>query len=159
VDTTQVRPRWRTTLSGRVTPRLQLGFEYNASALRQKLNPIGNYFVQTETEERPGIVAGFSSDRIGTPTGMSYFVSAQKQLGGESGKIAPYIGLAYSTFGREVLFPFGASVGLKENLVLLPMYDGRHAHTTLSWFGKHGESVSLIAAFNKRFGLALARNF
>ncbi len=90
---------------------------------------------------------------------MSYFVSAQKQFGGESGKVAPYVGLAYSEFGREVLFPFGASVGLKENLVLLPMYDGRHAHTTLSWFGKQGESVSLIAAFNKRFGLAIARNF
>jgi hypothetical protein len=159
VDTVQERPRWRTTLTGRISPRLQLGLEYNSNAPKRKLNPIGNYFVQTETEARPGIVAGFSSDRIGTPFGMSYFISAQKQLGGEKGKIAPYVGVSYSEFGREVLFPFGASVGLTENLVLLPMYDGRHAHTTLSWFGKKGESVSLIAAFNKRFGLALARNF
>ena len=146
-------------LTGRVAPRLQLGVEFNANAPDAKLNPVGNYFIQTETESRPGIVAGFSSDRIGTPRGMSYFVSAQKQLGGEDGKFAPYVGLAYSEFGSEILMPFGASIAIRENIVLLPMYDGRHGHTTVSWFGKSGQSISLIAAFNQRFGIAYAQNF
>jgi hypothetical protein len=159
VDTEQERPRWRTTLTGRVSPRAQLGMEFNASAPEAKLNPVGNYFIQTESDTRPGVVAGFSSDRIGTPRGMSYFVSAQKQLGGETGRVAPYLGLAYSEFGREILTPFGASIGLRDNLVLLPMCDGKYGHTTLSWFGKRGESISLIAAFNKRVGIAFARNF
>ncbi|MFZ4781591.1 MAG: hypothetical protein ACOYLC_04690 [Armatimonadaceae bacterium] len=149
----------RTTLTGRVSPRFQVGVEFNASAPQEKLNPVGNYFVQTETSSRPGVTAGFSSDRIGTPYGMSYFVSAQKQLGGESGRLAPYIGLSYSEYGREVLMPFGASLGLRDDLVLLPMCDGKYAHTTLTWFGKRGESISLISAFNKRFGIAFARNF
>lgn len=155
----QERPRWRTTLTGRVSPRLQVGVEFNANAPKEKLNPVGNYFLQTETEDRPGIVAGFSSDRIGTPHGMSYFISAQKQLGGENGRVAPYVGLAYSEYGREILMPFGASIALKDNLILIPMSDGKYGHTTLSWFGPRGESISLIAAFNKRFGLAVAKNF
>ena len=159
MDSVQERPRWRTTLTGRVSPRFQVGVEFNANAPEAKLNPVGNYFIQPESESRPGIVAGFSSDRIGTPRGMSYFVSAQKQLGGEKGRVAPYVGLAYSEFGKQVLMPFGASIALKDNLVLLPMYDGKYGHTTLSWFSKRGESISLIAAFNKRVGIAFARNF
>lgn len=155
----QERPRWRTTLTGRVSPRFQLGVEFNASAPQEKLNPVGSYFLQTESEARPGIVAGFSSDRIGTPRGMSYFVSVQKQLGGEKGRVAPYLGLSYSEFGKEVLAPFGASIALRDNLVLLPMCDGKYGHTTLSWFSKRGESISLIAAFNQRVGIAFARNF
>jgi hypothetical protein len=90
---------------------------------------------------------------------MSYFVSAQKQLGGETGRFAPYLGLAYSEHGREVLTPLGVSIALQDNLLLLPMFDGKHGHTTLSWFGKKGMSVSLIAAFNKRPGIAFAQNF
>lgn len=115
--------------------------------------------MQTETATKPGVIAGFSSDRIGTPYGMSYFVSAQKQLGGEAGRLAPYIGLSYSEYGREILMPFGTSIGLRDDLVLLPMSDGKYAHTTITWFGKRGESFSIIAAFNKRLGIAFARNF
>ncbi|MBB6053915.1 hypothetical protein [Armatimonas rosea] len=159
VDSVQERPRWRTTLTERISPKFQIGVEYNANAPDAKLNPVGNYFIQTENESRPGIIAGFSSDRIGTPHGMSYFVSAQKQLSGEKGRVAPYLGLSYSEFGKEVLTPFGASLALKDNLVLLPMCDGKYGHTTLSWFSKRGESISLIAAFNKRIGIAFARNF
>lgn len=157
-DTAQKRPRWRTTLTRRVSPRLQLGIEFNALA-DQKVNPVGNWFLQTETDTRPGIVAGFSSDRIGTPSGMSYFVSMQKQIGGERGRIAPYVGLAYSEWGREILIPFGASIALRDNLTLIPMCDGKYGHTTLTWFDKGGRSFSVIAAFNKRLGLAFAQNF
>lgn len=153
------RPRWRTTLSTRLTPRFQLGVEYNLLAPETKVNPIGNYFIQTETDSRPGIVAGFSSDRIGTPSGMAYFVTAQKQLGGEKGRFAPYVGLSYSEYGREILVPFGASIALRDDLVLIPMCDGKYGHTTLSWFDGKGRTYSLLAAFNKRFGLAFAQNF
>lgn len=159
MDTVQARPRWRTTLTGRVTSRFQFGIEFNPSAPGAKINPVGNYFLQPETKTRPGIVAGFSSDRIGTPRGMSYFVSAQKQWGGEGGRFAPYVGLSYSEWGRQILTPFGASFALRKDLVLLPMCDGKYGHTTLSWFDGKGASVSLIAAFNRRFGIAVARNF
>ncbi len=104
-------------------------------------------------------MAGFSSDRIGTPHGMAYFITAQKQLGGENGRIAPYLGLSYSEFGREVLMPFGASIALRDNLTLTPMCDGKYGHTTLSLSDTQGRTFSLVAAFNKRLGVAFAQNF
>jgi hypothetical protein len=90
---------------------------------------------------------------------MAYFVTAQKQLGGARGRIAPYIGLSYSEWGREVLVPFGASLALRDDLVLIPMCDGKYGHTTLSWFDGKGRAFSVIAAFNRRFGVAFSQNF
>ena len=72
----QQRPRWRTTLDYRVTPKLQLGLEYNAAI--GELDLRGNWFIQPETDNRPGVIAGFSSDRIGTPYGKMYFVTLSK---------------------------------------------------------------------------------
>jgi len=54
--------------------------------------------------------------------------------------------------------PFGASIVLKEDLVFLPMVEVKHGPTTLLWFSKHGESLSLIAARNKRAGIAFSMN-
>jgi hypothetical protein len=54
--------------------------------------------------------------------------------------------------------PFGASIALEEDLVLLPMCDGKYGHTTVSWFSKRGESISLIGALNKRPGIAFSKN-
>lgn len=90
---------------------------------------------------------------------MAYFVSAQKQLGGESGRVAPYVGLSYSEWGREVLVPFGASISLRNNLTLTPMCDGKYGHTTLTWSDGRGRNYSVLAAFNKRLGVAFAQNF
>lgn len=90
---------------------------------------------------------------------MAYFVSMQKQLGGETGRFAPYIGLSYSEWGKEVLVPFGASIALRDDLTLIPMCDGRYGHTTLTWWDGKGRGFSLIAAFNKRLGLAFSQNF
>ena len=133
--------------------------EYNPLAPGSKVNPVGNYFIQTETDTRPGIVAGFSSDRIGTPSGMAYFITTQKQLGGERGRVAPYVGVSYSEWGREVLVPFGASIALRDDLTLIPMCDGKYGHTTLAWSDRRGRTFSLIAAFNKQLGVAFAQNF
>ena len=154
------RPRVRTTLDYRVTPKLQLGIEYNAAI--GELDLRGNWFLQTETDERPGLIAGFSSDRIGTPYGKMYFVTATKLLAmNEQGfGVAPYVSLAYSEFDRGMTVPFGASIALGPQWTLLPMYDGRRAHTTLTWSAPDGKtSITAIAAFNKRFGLSLGRNF
>ncbi|MDX1931744.1 MAG: hypothetical protein SFU56_03990 [Capsulimonadales bacterium] len=90
---------------------------------------------------------------------MAYFVTAQKQIGGERGRVAPYLGLSYSEWGRELLVPFGASIALSDSVTLLPMCDGKYGHTTLSWSDRRGRTFSLVAAFNKRLGFAFAQNF
>lgn len=150
----------RTTLDYRITPKLQLGFEYNAAI--GELDLRGNWFIQTETDNRPGVIFGLSSDRIGTPYGKMYFVTFSKlAIANENGfGVAPYVSLAYSEFDRGMTVPFGASIALNDQWNLLPMYDGHRAHTTLTWSAPDGRtSLTAIAAFNKRFGLSLGRNF
>lgn len=134
--------------------------EYNAAI--GELDLRGNGFLQTETDTRPGVIVGFSSDRIGTPYGKMYFVTVSKlAYATDSGfGVAPYVSLAYSEFDRGFTVPFGASIALGPRWTLLPMYDGHRAHTTLTWSLPDGKSsVTLIAAFNERFGISYGRNF
>ena len=79
VDTEQERPRWRTTLNYRLIDRLQVGVEYNPAA--SELSPLFSLFLFTETDIRPGLFLGTSSDRIGSPAGeQAYFLTATKRL-------------------------------------------------------------------------------
>ena len=131
-----------------------MGLEYNAAIGEIGLR--GNWFLQTETDTRPGIILGTSSDRIGTPHGQMHFVTFSKQIG--TSPVAPYVSVNYSEFDCGVNFPFGASIALGPAWTLMPMYDGHRAHTTLTWSGRR-QSVTLILAFNERLGLSIGRNF
>lgn len=112
--------------------------------------------MQLEGEKKPGIVFGISSDRIGTEEGKyAYFTTFSKQIGDSN--VAPYVVLNYSETDRGLNFPFGASVALRDNLILIPMYDGHQTHTTLTFYGRKGLSVTLIAAWNRRFGLSVGK--
>ena len=149
------RPRWRTTITHRLTSRLQAGIEVNAQV--GEIGPIGNWFVLTESAVRPAVIFGTSSDRIGTPKGkQSYYVTVAKQL--SALRVAPYFSLNYSETERGFNVPFGANLGLGKGFSLLPMYDGHASHTLLTWSGRR-ESIQLIAAWNRRFGMSLGYHF
>lgn len=155
VDSEETRPRWRTTLAYRLSPTLQAGIEYNAVV--GEVGPIANWFAVRETARLPAVIFGTSSDRIGTPEGdQAYYVTFSKQLGRLP--VAPYFSINYSEFDRGVNFPFGAALGLGRQWTLLPMYDGQRSHTLLTWSGRR-ESVTLIWAWNRRFGLAFSYGF
>jgi hypothetical protein len=68
----------RTTLTYRFHPRLQLGIEYNPRT--GELAPLANLLVLTETKRRPALMLGTSTDRIGTPSGQSFFATFSKNL-------------------------------------------------------------------------------
>ena len=73
VDTELDRPRWRFTLNYRIHHRTQVGIEFNPKA--QEICPLLTLFLLTETEKRPALFVGTSSDRIGSPSGkQSYYV-------------------------------------------------------------------------------------
>jgi hypothetical protein len=121
------------------------------------VGPIANWFALTETDTQPAVIFGTSSDRIGTPEGkQAYYVTFSKQLGRLP--VAPYLSVNYSGNDRAINFPFGASVQIGNQWVLTPMYDGHASHSVLTWTGKH-ESLSLIAAWNRRFGVSLGYAF
>lgn len=137
-----------------------MGLEYNAAI--GEVDTRGNWFLQTETDTRPGFIFGWSSDRIGTPHGRMYFLTASKLTASNARGfgVAPYVSVAYSEFDRGFTVPWGASLALGPQWTLLPMYDGHRSHTTLSWSAPDGRSsVTLIAAFNRRFGVSIGRNF
>lgn len=74
--------------------------------------------------------------------------------------VAPYVSVNYSGYDKGINFPFGAAIAFGRSWTLLPMYDGRRGHTTLTWSAPDGRSsVTLISAFNKRFGLSVGRNY
>ena len=155
MDTEQERPRWRTTLNYRVFNRLQLGIEYNAAA--SEIVPLFSLFLFTETDIRPGLFLGTSSDRIGSPASeQAYFLTATKRL--------PYLPLSvygtvnYSEWDDELNFPFGASIDFGKGFSVRGMYDGEEPHLMFNYFYKqHG--VSLMYVWFETFGVAMSTGF
>ncbi len=86
----------RTTLTYKFHPRVQAGIEYNPRA--SEFKPLANILVLTETRRRPALMVGTSTDRIGTPSGQSFYATFSKNLQRETGlPIAPYVGVSYGT--------------------------------------------------------------
>jgi hypothetical protein len=136
-------------------PTLQLGVEYNIVAA--EVSPLATFFVMTETERRPAVFVGTSSDRIGSPEGMqAYYVTAAKYL--PFIRTAPYVTLNYSEWDEGLNIPFGASVELGKGLSLRPMYDGQRTHLLGSWSGTR-VSVTLIWAWLESAGAAVSFGF
>ena len=107
VDTPLDRPRWRATANVRVIPRVQVGVEYNLAA--DEVDPLATFFLLTETEQRPALFLGTSSDRIGSPKGkQAYYLTAAKYL--PLVRTAPYVSLNDSQWDEGWNVPFGASV-------------------------------------------------
>ena len=155
VDTEKERPRWRTTLNYRLIDRLQVGIEYNL--VPSEISPLFSLFLFTETDIRPGLFLGTSSDRIGSPAGeQAYFLTATKRL--------PYIPLSvygtvnYSEWDDELNFPFGASVDFGKGFSVRGMYDGKEPHLMFNYFYRqHG--VSLMYVWLETFGFAMSTAF
>jgi hypothetical protein len=72
------RAKWRNTLTYRFHPRLTAGVEYNP--LAKKVSPLANFVAMTETHQRPALIFGTSSDRIGTPSGQSFYATSVRVL-------------------------------------------------------------------------------
>lgn len=72
------RATWRNTLTYRFHRRVTAGIEYNP--LAGKASPLANVVALTEKHERPALILGTSSDRIGTPFGQSFYATLSKNL-------------------------------------------------------------------------------
>ena len=143
------------TANYRVVPTLQLGVEYNAVA--GEFDPLATCFLLTETERRPAVFLGTSSDRIGSPKGkQAYYLTAAKYL--PLLHVSPYVSLNYSEWDRGWNVPFGANVELGRGFSMQPMYDGQRTHL-LGTFATDRASVTLIWAWLERAGAAISFGF
>jgi hypothetical protein len=139
------RATWRNTLTYRVHPRVSLGVEYNP--LAGKVSPLANVVALTETEKRPALILGTSSDRIGTPHGQSFYATLSKSLRRETGlPVAPYVGLAYGTFEDRLRLIGGLNISFNERWSATVLFDGVRVHPLVT-----------IARGRHQFGVIMER--
>jgi hypothetical protein len=142
----------RTTLTYRFHPRLQLGIEYNPRA--GEFAPLANLLVLTETKRRPALMLGTSTDRIGTPSGQSFFATFSKNLRRETGlPIAPYVGATFGTYDHRVRPIGGLSISLNRNFSILATYNGVNVHPLLI-FSHDRHAISLIMVKGRDPGMS-----
>lgn len=131
------RAKWRNTLTYRFHPRFTAGIEYNP--LAGKVSPLANLVVVTETHQRPAVIAGTSSDRIGTPFGQSFYATVSKSLKHHTGlPLSPYVGVAYGTFEDRARAIGGLNIALGERWSSTILFDGVRVHPLVNYtFGRH----------------------
>jgi hypothetical protein len=131
------RARWRNTLTYKFHPRFTAGLEYNP--LAGKVSPVANIVALTETQKRPALILGTSSDRIGTPSGQSFYATLSKSLDSETGlPIAPYFGVAYGTHEDRFRPIGGINIYFREHWSSTVLFDGVRVHPLLNYTcGRH----------------------
>jgi hypothetical protein len=151
------RAAHRTILMRRVTPSLQAGLEINEGV--GEVNPVANWRAVTETRSRPAVILGTSSDRIGTPSGQSYYVTLSKNLAPHTGlPVAPYVGLSYSGYEDRFLVPWGLHASLGPHWSAMALHDGVHGHLAAT-YGWKQYSVTFLSIFRRHFGINLSTSF
>lgn len=155
------RAQWRTTLTYRLHPRLNAGIEVNprADVAGGRVSPLANWVAVTEKENRPALILGTSSDRIGTPDGQSFYATFSKNLKRETGlPIAPYAGVAYSTYEHRWLPLGGLNVQFTPSFSSTVIFDGVRVHPLLNYTrGRH--AFSFLLAFSNKPGISYSVTF
>ncbi len=135
----------RATLIYRLHPRFHVGIEYNPKV--GEVHPLITFIPVTETKNRPAIIFGISSDRIGTPEGTSVYLTASKDIQHWTGlPIAPYGGIVYSSYDKKFRAIGGLSIRIRDNLTSLIQFDGVKVHPgiTYSFNDTHGLTFLMI---------------
>jgi len=134
----------RTTLTFKFHQRLTAGIEYNPRA--HEVAPLVNFLVLTETARRPALMIGTSTDRIGTPSGQSFYATLSKNLREEIGlPIAPYAGVSFGTYDDRLRPIGGVSISLVKGFSLLATYNGVQVHPLLNYsHGRHTFSLVMV---------------
>ena len=151
------RARWRNTLTYQLHPRLSVGVEYNP--LAQKVSPLANFVALAETKNRPALILGTSSDRIGTPSGQSFYATLSKNLKSETGlPIAPYFGIAYGTYENKFRPIGGLNINFGEGFSSTILFDGVKVHPTFNYTFKQHQ-FGVILAQGRNFGANYSVSF
>jgi hypothetical protein len=133
-----------------VLASLQLGIEFNAAV--EEVNPLVTWFVFTESERRPALFLGTSSDRIGSPEGtQAYYATASKYV--PILRSSAYVSLNYSEWDEGFNYPFGASFEIGRGFGARYMYDGQRSHALLDYYWNN-VGVSLMWLWLETIGVA-----
>jgi hypothetical protein len=147
----------RTTLTYRFHERVQAGVEYNPRA--DEVGVIANILLLGETANRPALLVGTSTDRIGTPSGQSFYATFSKNLRRETGlPISPYVGAAYGTFDDQLRPVAGLTIALSRRFSLLGTFNGVNVHGLLNFTHKQ-HTLSLVMVKGRDPGMSYSFSF
>lgn len=153
------RAQVRSTLTCRITPRLQAGIEVNPRSTREWANPLVNWLAIPEGPRTPALIVGTSSDYIGSPGGQSFFATASKNLERETGiPIAPYLGLAYGTYRDRLRVIGGFNLELTTTLNAMAIFDGIRVHPLVN-FSYRQHVFSFLLVGGRQPGLSYSISF
>jgi hypothetical protein len=148
----------RTTLTYRLHPRVHVGLEYNPKV--GEVHPLLTLIPVTETANRPAVIFGISSDRIGTPSGTSFYLTASKDLENWTGlPIAPYGGVVYGTYEHKFRAIGGLNIRLRKDLYSLIQFDGVKVHPTLTYSFKESHALTFLLIRGKNPGVSYSFSF
>jgi YHS domain-containing protein len=170
-----VAARHRVSLDYALSPRLAVGIERagsdNAShkartngllnTLRfsdgdTALMPRASWFITGDGRNHPSLVLGMASDRLSTPHGQAFFLTAAKSI--PNSPLTPFISVKNNTWNGRTVFPFGANLRLAPGYTFQAIHDGDHTHLLLTKLGKNS-TYSLLLAQSKYVGFAWSVGF
>jgi hypothetical protein len=139
-------------------PRIHIGVEYNPKV--GEVHPLLTLIPVTETQNRPAIIFGYSSDRIGTPKGDAFYLTASKDLQHWTGlPIAPYFGVVFGTYEHRFRAIGGLNMRLRKNLTSLIQFDGVKVHPTLTYTFNDTHSLTFLLIRGKSPGMTYTFSF
>jgi hypothetical protein len=148
----------RATLIYRLHPRFHIGLEYNPKV--GEVHPLITFIPVTETKNRPAIIFGISSDRIGTPSGTSVYLTASKDLQHWTGlPIAPYGGIVYSSYDKKFRPIGGLNIRVRNDLTTLIQFDGVKVHPSLTYTFNDTHALTFLMIRGTRPGLTYTFSF
>jgi hypothetical protein len=148
----------RATLIYRLHPRFHIGLEYNPKV--GEVHPLITLIAVTETKNRPAVIFGISSDRIGTPSGTSVYLTASKDLQHWTGlPIAPYGGIVYSSYDKKFRPIGGLNIRIRDYLTSLIQFDGVKVHPSLTYTFNDTHALTFLMIRGTRPGVTYTFSF
>ena len=148
----------RATLIYRFHPRIHFGVEYNPKV--GEVHPLLTLIPVTETHNRPAIIFGVSSDRIGTPSGTSVYLTASKDLEHWTGlPIAPYGGVVYGSYEDKFRAIGGLNIRLHKRLTSLIQFDGVKVHPGVTYTLDDTHAFTFLMIRGNRPGMTYTFSF
>lgn len=127
------RAETRWVAAWRATRRLSLAIEHNPG--EDEWLPNFNFAISLPGEHLPnvGLIAGTSSDRIGTPDGRAWFLTAPFAAPAECPvPISGYFGASYGTWADDLRAIGGLTWWLDDRTSVGVQHDGEQVHWLLS---------------------------
>jgi len=148
----------RATLIYRLHPRFHIGLEYNPKV--GEVHPLLTVIAVTETENRPAVIFGISSDRIGTPGGTSAYLTASKDLQHWTGlPIAPYGGIVYSSYDKKFRAIGGLNIRFHPKVTGLIQFDGVKVHPSVTYSFNDTHAMTFLMIRGTQPGITYTFSF